>query len=91
MVEEAVQCIQQEMYPKRVERPCNRKVEKGQEKEHWMGWQEKANNVEKGVNRAEEPGGTKCIGRGGGVARGVTTYSIQARSAAYEKFHPGED
>ena len=91
MVQEAVQRLQQEMQPKRDERPFSRTVEEGQEKEQWMGWQEKANNEKKGVNSAGEPGGTKCIGRGGGLARGTTTYSIQARSTAYEEFHTGKD
>ena len=91
MVQEAVQRLQQEMQPKRDERPFSRTVEEGQEKEQWMGWQEKANNEKKGVNSTDEPAGTKCIGRRGGVARVATTYSIQTRSAAYEKVHSGED
>ena len=45
--------------------------------------QEKANE-----KRNEEPPGTKCIGRGASLSRGVTAYVIQARNATYEKFHP---
>ena len=64
-------------------------MEKIQEKEHW---QEKANEKEGGVERSEEPeGGKKYVGRGCGLERGFTTYSIQARSAAYEIFYTGED
>ena len=64
-------------------------MEKVQEKEHW---QKKATEKEGGVERSEEPeGGTKCVGRGCGLERGFTTYSIQTRSAAYEIFHTGED